>query len=241
MADAIKGGEDGDLVTLVDSIFEKARKQVEEKSNREQALVEEIKGKTGEQVCLDIGGVKQITVNKDLLLKVPDSALEAMFSGRHAIAVNDGKVFIDRDHEPFEQVINYLRNGLKRPKFTSEHEKELFELELDYWQIKPLPSSKEKLISFFESDPEYLPYNVKSCWRKLGRFDLQDMLDRKMLDGFGENADDELEASELRIVEEYEIIAKYGDKFIYWGQMNEKNEYHGIGRLISGDGRIFEG
>ena len=60
---------------------------------------------------MDLGGVKELTVNKDLLLKVPDSALEAMFSGRHTINYKDGKVFIDRDPEPFEQVITYLRNG----------------------------------------------------------------------------------------------------------------------------------
>lgn len=40
---------------------------------------------------------------------------------------------------------------------------------------------------------------------------------------------------------EFEINMKYGDQFIYWGQINENREYHGIGRLESADGRIVEG
>ena len=46
---------------------------------------------------------------------------------------------------------------------------------------------------------------------------------------------------DLLIKEGFEINGKYGDWFLYWGQVNSENEYHGIGRLETADGRIVEG
>ena len=52
---------------------------------------------------------------------VKDSALEAMFSGRHALNFHNDKVFVDRDPETFTSVINYIGNGSKvLPKLDSE-------------------------------------------------------------------------------------------------------------------------
>lgn len=43
--------------------------------------------------------------------------LEAMFSGRHPICLNDqGEVEIDRDPVAFKHVINYLQNSEKDQK-----------------------------------------------------------------------------------------------------------------------------
>lgn len=85
---------------------------------------------------------------------MPDSALEAMFSGRHAIHLVDDCVFIDRDPKYFKLMIDYLRNNQKYPNL-SDTDYELFELELDYWQIKPIESTIEKLRKIFKSPPKY--------------------------------------------------------------------------------------
>ena len=61
---------------------------------------------------LNVGGVTGIQVRKSVLCSVPDSMLEAMFSGRFSYKEIDGRIFIDRDPEIFKLVINYLRNDL---------------------------------------------------------------------------------------------------------------------------------
>ena len=76
-------------------------------------------------MSLNVGGVTHgFTVSKHLLCSVKGSALEAMFSGRHALPLYEGKVFVDRDPQVFNLLINYLRNNLKVPtqldKLTSE-------------------------------------------------------------------------------------------------------------------------
>jgi len=66
-----------------------------------------------EVLDLDIGGTTGVKVSKSLLCQVPNSALEAMFSGRHSLKKIDGKIFVDRDPETFKMLITYLRNGLQ--------------------------------------------------------------------------------------------------------------------------------
>mgnify|MGYP003918460899 CR=1 FL=1 len=61
-----------------------------------------------------MGGQYFPKVSKKLLTSVPGSALAAMFSGRHELAKDDGKTFIDRDPKIFEYLIQYLRNGCQK-------------------------------------------------------------------------------------------------------------------------------
>ena len=61
-------------------------------------------------VTLDVGGTKYRTT-LSTLTKYPDSMLGAMFSGRHDLPQQeDGSYFIDRDGEPFQYILMYLRD-----------------------------------------------------------------------------------------------------------------------------------
>jgi len=42
---------------------------------------------------------------------VKDSALEAMFSGRHPLKKLNDKVFVDRNPKIFILILDFLRNG----------------------------------------------------------------------------------------------------------------------------------
>lgn len=49
----------------------------------------------------------------------------------------NGKIFIDRDGETFQQVVNYLRNNkADLPKFVSMKERKSFFQELEFWHIE---------------------------------------------------------------------------------------------------------
>jgi hypothetical protein len=61
------------------------------------------------QIKLNIGGVKMIT-SLTTLQRFPDTMIGAMFSGRHALPLDDeGYFFIDRDGTHFRHILNFLR------------------------------------------------------------------------------------------------------------------------------------
>ena len=86
-----------------------------------------------EMVKLSVRGVT-VEVSLQTLLKVPDSSLEAMFSGRHLLPQKNGKIEIDRDPVLFRHVIQFLRNDLKCP-FLYEYQQKAFEEELEFWGL----------------------------------------------------------------------------------------------------------
>ena len=62
------------------------------------------------QVKVDVGGFK-FTTTIATLCRIPHSMLGAMFSGRHALPLNEeGYFFIDRDGTHFRLILNYLRS-----------------------------------------------------------------------------------------------------------------------------------
>lgn len=68
---------------------------------------------------LDIGGTHKLATARATLTKFPSSALGCMFSGKHKLNKHNGRIFIDRDGDPFISVITYLRSG-KVPVFNSK-------------------------------------------------------------------------------------------------------------------------
>ena len=68
---------------------------------------------------LNIRGLYSPTISKNLLTSVPDSILEAFFSGRHQTLKVENRIFIDRDPDMFKHIIRYLENGWKLVKFDS--------------------------------------------------------------------------------------------------------------------------
>jgi len=102
---------------------------------------------------LNIGGTHKMIVTKGTLCKFQESALAAMFSGRHKLQKFKGRIFIDRDGDSFSSIISYLRNG-KPPLFASKQQENAFYDELDYWQI-PMNQQKSEPITTEEFDPNW--------------------------------------------------------------------------------------
>jgi hypothetical protein len=62
------------------------------------------------KVKLDVGR-SRFTTSLATLRRFPDSMIEAMFSGRHALPLDDeGYFFIDRDGTHFRHILNFLRS-----------------------------------------------------------------------------------------------------------------------------------
>jgi hypothetical protein len=62
------------------------------------------------QVKLDVGGMR-FTTSLTTLQRFPDSMIGAMFSGRHALPLDDeGYFFIDRDGTHFRHILNFMRS-----------------------------------------------------------------------------------------------------------------------------------
>ena len=128
--------------------YEQARKEWEEQKSAAESQTN-VEGSIFE---INVGGQTTVTTTRTTLTKVPNSALAALFSGRHRIPYFHGQVFIDRDPEPFCNMISFLRTG-KLPGFKTASEEIEFLEELDYWQIHldPDSSDENKVITF---DPE---------------------------------------------------------------------------------------
>lgn len=121
--------------------FEEFCKDEKEKLNREKKLWAENIKKAKEMYCdpkdiieINVGGTHKLAVSRNIMCKAENSALSAMFSGRHKLQEHKGRVFIDRDGQTFTLVVSFLRNG-KIPIFSSKSEETSFYEELEYWQI----------------------------------------------------------------------------------------------------------
>ncbi|KAJ1425678.1 BTB/POZ protein [Ochromonadaceae sp. CCMP2298] len=90
------------------------------------------------RIELDVGGVKY-TTSLTTLTRFPDSMIGCMFSGRHALQVEeDGYFFIDRDGRHFHHILNFLRSpeGYK-VEIVGADEREL-RRECEYYGIDQL-------------------------------------------------------------------------------------------------------
>lgn len=99
--------------------------------------------KSNEILDLNIGGVCKISTTKGTLTKFPMSALALLFSGKYDLPKIESRIFIDRDGEPFVNMINYLRTG-KYPIFKDRKDEVNFMDELKFWKI-PISSPQYQL------------------------------------------------------------------------------------------------
>jgi hypothetical protein len=89
-----------------------------------------------EIVSLNVGGTVQLKTEKDVLCSVPGSNLAKLFSDMHELKKIDEEVFLDRDGQTFETLVNYLRNDRKVfPEFTDKNSENMFYKEINYWGI----------------------------------------------------------------------------------------------------------
>lgn len=76
-----------------------------------------------ETLELDINGTSNMSVNKSTLCKVPGSELARFFTDQQNLQARrtaQGRVFVDREPEPFQHVVMYLRNNFKIPLIGDE-------------------------------------------------------------------------------------------------------------------------
>ena len=87
------------------------------------------------RIKVDVGGVK-FTTSKSTLRAVPESMLDAYFSGRHTNETDEeGYHFIDRDGTHFRHILNFLRDPTNFTlELPTEHMKELF-VETEYYGL----------------------------------------------------------------------------------------------------------
>lgn len=99
----------------------------------------------GELFQLNVSGVTDgFLLNKELLCSVPNTAMEAKFSGRHVIEKVNGQVYLNRNPRIFLMLIDYLRMGQKIPQIKEEYDIQMFEEELRYWAFDSPEEQKKK-------------------------------------------------------------------------------------------------
>ena len=91
-------------------------------------------------IKLDISGTHMIA-STSLLTCIPDSSLAAMFSGNHDLTMNEGRVYIERDPETFNQLLFFLKHKI----FPKATDLMLFKFECDYWCMQETEIYKKAL------------------------------------------------------------------------------------------------
>lgn len=124
-------------------------------------------------INVNIGGKSKLLTTRRLLTSINGSDLQKSFSGNYNVkqiipqnekqAIRMGaddislerikeseiiEVFVDRNSQQFELMINFLRNDLKiYPEFSSIKDEIYFANELEYWKIPNRFFDEKKLIS----------------------------------------------------------------------------------------------
>ena len=59
---------------------------------------------------MNVGGTHHLLTERDVLTSVTGSLLCSMFNGTHELKKINDEVWLDRDGETFQHLLNYLRN-----------------------------------------------------------------------------------------------------------------------------------
>ena len=103
---------------------------------REKQEIRDMVKMDSEVLALNVGGTHHMMTERDVLRLVPGSTLEKMFSGMHELKKIDEEVFLDRDGQTFQHLVNYLRNDREVfPEFMDRNDEIHFFKELDFWRI----------------------------------------------------------------------------------------------------------
>ena len=78
----------------------------------------------------------KLNVSLKLLTSIPDTPLEAMFSGRHLLEEKDGLMLVDRDPEAFKFLIDYLK--IRKIPPNEQEKGSLMMNELNFWGLRLL-------------------------------------------------------------------------------------------------------
>jgi len=101
-----------------------------------------------------------------------------MFSGRHELKKQSGKVFLDRNPKVFRYVLDYLRNNQEVDFiFKDDTLKNLFEGELKHWNITDVSQTKRRLHKILASHPKKVHNKTLETWSKLGSLNLDKLIE----------------------------------------------------------------
>lgn len=117
---------------------------------RELAFVAAHNNHVHDDVMLNIGGERLVTVARSTLTQFKESMLGAMFSGRHELATDsNGRVYLNRDPKYFDYVLEYLRSGGKAPSSLPADERERCRVleEFDYFLLDPFSNNPAHLVA----------------------------------------------------------------------------------------------
>ena len=115
------------------SKLQELKDEVEAIQNRQKEFSEFVQKRNGSgPIKLNVSG-REMDIARSTLLTVKDSLLAAKFSGNAPLDTK-GRVFLDRDPDIFNYMINYLRSDRKElPQDVSSDIKRNLENEIKYW------------------------------------------------------------------------------------------------------------
>ena len=152
----IKLEEKKALIVEERKIWEKEKHEIQDLVNLE-----------SEVVALNVGGTHHLMTERDVLRAVPGSTLEKMFNGMHELKKINDEVFLDRDGNTFNHLINYLRNKREVfPEFTDPNEEVHFFKELDWWKIPTKQHVSRRTTTNQSLQPRNIPESVKETLYK---------------------------------------------------------------------------
>ena len=112
--------------------------QIQKANKIEQQLLEKQEKKQMKPLELNVGGTHTIMVSQKLLCSIKDSNLTKFFEDVPITSKKEKRqpIFIDRDGNAFQAMINYIRNNcINLPHFDNSNDKQLFEDECYHWGI----------------------------------------------------------------------------------------------------------
>ena len=128
-----------------------------------------IKDKLSEDKTIEIEFSDNKIIKCDLkdLIKYPYSKLSTYFTSLEKIPKRNNRFFLDRNHETFLQVLDFIKTE-KFPSFNKKSGKKKFLDELNYWGINIKIEQKENLIFDKNYCPKYfiLNKNIWYCFNK---------------------------------------------------------------------------
>ena len=122
-----------------------------------------IKDKLSEDKTIEIEFSDNKIIKCDLkdLIKYPYSKLSTYFTSLEKIPKRNNRFFLDRNHETFLQVLDFIKTE-KFPSFNKKSGKKKFLDELSYWGINIKIEQKENLIFDKNYCPKYFILNKNS-------------------------------------------------------------------------------
>ena len=137
----------------------KQKKQELENSYKSKFL-NGIKDKLSEDKTIEIEFSDNKIIKCDLkdLIKYPYSKLSTYFTSLENIPKRNNRFFVDRNHETFMQVLDFIKTE-KLPSFGKKSGKKKFLDELSYWGINIKIEQKENLIFDKNFCPKYFILN----------------------------------------------------------------------------------